>query len=279
MAEAGRRAVKIFFSYSHKDEDLGRARRRLNALLSRLAPQMTDGRLLILAVDEFEVIEDGIQDGRIEPGLLAYLRSVNQRHRWLALVFAGLHTLDEMGRDYKSAFWGQTEHVRVGYLTPADAHDLIRRPHPDFALEYSDDLVDEIYRLTYGQPYLVQRLCWELVRRWNERFLKEGESTPRVLELEELEPILDADLYAAAEYYFDGVWSNVTEGERAVMARMAGREEPWTRVELAAECAVEEAQLDEALWLLGQHDVIVEDERGVRFASELMRRWVAEYRS
>lgn len=88
----------------------------------------------------------------------------------------------------------------------------------------------------------------------------------------------DAELYAAAEYYFDGVWSNVTEDERKVIARLAGREKPWTRVDLEAECALGKTDLDEALRLLGQHDVIVEEERGVRFASELMRRWVAGYR-
>jgi len=254
-------------------QDLGRARRALNALLARLAPQMTGDRRLILAVDEFEYVEEAIVDGRVDAGILPYLRSVNQRHRWLALIFAGLHTLDEMGRDYKSAFYGQAEHVRVGYLRRADADDLVRRPHPDFALEYADALVDEIYRLTYGQPYLLQRLCWELVRRWNERFMRQGESTPRTLELGDLEPVLDAGFYAAAEYYFDGVWSNVTEDERKLMIAMARREEPWTRSELTAS-----GDAETALELLRRHDVVAEDDQGVRFASELLRRWVASYR-
>ena len=155
----------------------GAARRSFNALLDRLDAQMA-GRRLILAVDEYELIEAGIKDGRIDAGIPGYLRSKVAQYRWLGLIFAGLHTLDEMGRDYRSAFYGQAEHIRVGYLSHDDAIRLITQPHPDFALEYAPELREELYRLTYGQPYLLQRLCWELVNNWNERFLREGEIHP-----------------------------------------------------------------------------------------------------
>ena len=253
---------------------LGTARRALNALLDRLDASIGDRRL-ILAVDEFELIEEGIREGAIDARVLEYLRSLNQRHRWLALIFGGLHTLDEMGRDYRSAFYGQTEHVRVGYLNREDAVRLITRPHPDFALEYSDELLEELYRLTYGQPYLTQLLCWELVTRWNERFVDQGETTPRTLELEDLEPVIDADFFARAEYYFDGVWSNVSEEERALMRVMARREEGWPMAELAEASGSEPEERAASLELLRRHDVTVEEEGRVRFASELLRRWVA----
>jgi len=204
---------------------------------------------------------------------LPYLRAIHQRYRWLALIFGGLHTLDELGRDYQSAFYGQAEHIRVGYLTHDDAIQLITQPHPDFALEYSPALREELFRLTYGQPFLIQRLCWELVNRWNERFLAAGEATPRTLEMGDLAPVLTDDLYAGAAYYFDGVWSNVTEAERRIMEVMASREPAWGQEELAA--ATGGGDLETALGLLRRHDVIVDDGVRVRFASELMRQWVA----
>ena len=259
-------------------QDLGRARRALNALLTRLDRCMSGEQRLILAIDEFEHVEHSIDNGRVDPGLLAYLRSVNQRHRWLALIFAGLHTLDEMGRDYRNAFFGQVEHVHVGYLSRDATMDLLRRPHPDFALEYDRELADEVYRLTHGQPYLVQRLCWELVRRWNERFLRDGEATPRTLFPDALDPVLDAELYAAAEYYFNGVWSNVTGAGRKLLAFMARQETPWSRQELSD--AELETSLEEVVARLARHDVVIEtEEQDLRFASELMRRWVAKYGS
>jgi hypothetical protein len=251
--------------------DLGHARRALNTLLNRLEPQMTDRRL-ILAVDEFELIEQGMEQGRIDPGLFGYLRALSQRHRWLALIFGGLHTLEEMGRDYRAAFYGQTEHIRVGYLSREDAVELITRPHPDFALEFAPELREELYRLGFGQPYLLQRLCWELVNHWKERFLQQAESTPRTLDLEDLDEVVTDDFYASTAYYFDGVWSNVTEPERALLKTMAQRDGPWSRDELEASAAAD--GLDAALQLLRLHDVIVEEDGYIRFASELMRRWV-----
>lgn len=252
-------------------QTLDRARRSINNLLDHLDPQLT-GRRLILAIDEFEFIEEGIQKGRLDPGVLPWLRSRVQRHRWLGIIFGGLHTLEEMGGDYQKAFFSQTENVRVTYLTRKDFDRLVTQPHPDFSLEYAQDLLDEIYRLTHGQPFLVQRLCWEFVTRWNERFLEQGETTPRILTLADLEPVLDSDFFKNAEYYFDGVWKNVTEEERQLMAFLATREKPWQKAELTA-ARLED--LADTLLRLGRHDVILENDGEIRFASELMRRWVA----
>ncbi len=260
-------------------DSLGTARRSLNALLAKLDPQMT-GQRLILAIDEFEIIEQGIVDGRIDPGFLRYLRSISQDYNWLALIFAGLHTLEEMGHDYQSAFYGLAEHIRVGYMGRDDAIRLITQPHPDFTLEYEPDLREEIYRLTYGQPYLLQRLCWELVNRWNERFITERETLPRVLTMDDLAPVLTADFFNGAGYYFDGVWTNITEAERELLRVLAGRDEGvWTITELVAATGQSEQEVDDTVRLLRRHDVIVDEVGGVRFAAELMRRWVAEYQA
>jgi hypothetical protein len=257
--------------------DLGTARRALNTLLDRLDGQMA-GRRLILAVDEYEIIETGIQDGRIDAAIPNYLRSKTSQYPWLALIFAGLHTLDEMSHDYRSAFWGAAEHVRVGYMSHDDAIRLITQPHPDFTLEYATELREELVLLTYGQPYLLQRLCWELVNRWNDRFLKEGGVTPRILTLDDLAPILTPDFYQAAGYYFDGVWRNITEAERQLLRIIAGQtNKTWTPDELAGTTGQSESTVRPALHLLRRHDVIMDEAGGVRFAAELMRRWVAEY--
>jgi hypothetical protein len=256
--------------------DLGTARQALNSLLKSIHARIDPPQRIILAMDEFEYIEKGINEKKIDPGLLDYLRAINQDYPWLGLIFAGLHTLEEMGRDYKAAFFGQAEARRVSFLTYDETLQLITQPDPDFSLEYDDSLIDEIYRLTHGQPYLVQRICWELVNRWNDRFLKEGENTPRTLLLEDLLPILTADFFQAADYYFSGVWSNITKPEQTLLRIMStGENTPRTRKELAA-ASHQDEQVERAIELLLRHDVIVEDEKGLRFANELMRRWVEE---
>ena len=182
-----------------------------------------------------------------------------------------------MGHDYRSAFYGQAEHIRVGYLSHDNAIRLITQPHPDFALEYKPELREELYRLTYGQPYLLQRLCWELVNAGTNVSWRRGVH-PASLTMDDLAPVLTPDFYQAAGYYFDGVWSNVTEAERQLMRVIAGRAEgTWTLAELAAAAGLPEDAVRASLELLRGHDVIVDEAGGVRFAAELMRRWVAEY--
>lgn len=259
--------------------DLNTAICSFNLLLDRIAPNMTEIKRLILAIDEFELIDKGIHEGKFNTGLLLYLRSINQQYQWLGLIFAGLHTLEEMGGDYWYAFRDQAQYLRVSYLTRDDTLKLITQPHPDFLLKYQTALIDEIYRLTYGQPYLVQLLCWELVNRWNERFLAKGESIPRVLTAGDLEPVLIPAFYQAAGYYFDGVWGNATKNEQDLMRILAQFPNPIAKQEIETVAPKAGFLRDpnimrETLKLLFQHDIITEDETGFRFASELMRRWV-----
>ena len=85
-------------------------------------------------------------------------------------------------------------------------------------------------------------------------------------------------LVPSAGYYFDGVCSNVTEGEQELMCVLAERAEgAWTPAELTVGTGQSEQALSDVLQLLHRHDVILDAAGGVRFASELMRRWVAEY--
>jgi hypothetical protein len=260
---------------------LDAGRRTLDTLLDRIDTHLTESQRLILAIDEFELIETGIHEGKLDPGLLLYLRAINQEYRWLGLIFAGLHTLEEMGHDYQSCFYGQAKYIPVSYLTRDDALKLITQPHPDFSLEYEDALIDEIYRLTNGQPYLVQLLCWELVTRWNERFLEKGEAIPRVLKREDLEPILTPAFYQAAGYYFDGVWGNATKNEQALLRILSRFPYPLPQKELEAAALSAGFPpgpeiMNETLKLLSQHDIITQSEKGIGFAAELMRRWVQQ---
>lgn len=262
--------------------DMGTGCGAFNRLLDKLAPQMAGKKRLILIIDEFEVIEEKIKDKQIDEDFLPYLRSLIHQYTWLGIIFAGLHTLDEMGWGHQSAFYSQVEPLRVGFLNREDAFKLIAFPHPRFTLEYKKELMDELYRLTSGQPYLIQRLCWELVTRWNGRFFQEGKNTSRYLTLDDLPSVLNSDFFESAAYYFDGVWESVTENERILMHVMAQRQEgTWTLDELAdttkTYLSLEKlSTLKETLDLLNRHDVIREETGNYRFAAELMRRWVAE---
>ena len=251
-------------------DSLGNGRILLDSLLDRLEPQLQD-RILVLAIDEFEVVQERIEQGKVDPDFLTYLRSINQRYRYLALIFAGLHQLQEMGHHYRNAFFGQAEHVRVDYLKKDDAMRLITQPSEDFALEYSPELREELYRRTFGQPYLLQRLCWELVDAWNDRFLKLGEKTPRTIEMADLEYLDSETFFQSTHYYFDGVWSHRTPEEQSFLRDLAIQDGPLTRAKIETM-----GQL-EILERLKRHDVVLERQGHVDFAAEFLRDWVAKH--
>jgi hypothetical protein len=255
--------------------EMAQARRELNRLFESLEEKRQAQRI-ILAIDEFELIEQRIAQGRILPETLPYLRSLVQRYNWLALIFSGLLSLDEMGQDYQAAFYGNSENVRVSYFSEVEAEELICRPDPEFLLEYEPALVSELYNLTNGQPYLLQRLCWELVNAWNQKFLANGPATERLLKLADLPTLLNEDFYRSASYYFEGVWSQSGLQEQTVMlAVAAGGAQGITLAELQLKLP-EIPHLDETLKILERRDVLKSNQTTmhIRYAAELNRRWI-----
>jgi hypothetical protein len=123
------------------------------------------------------------------------------------------------------------------------------------------------------------------VNRWNDRFLEKGESTPRELKIDDLASVLTPDFYQGAGYYFEGVWGNATENEQRLMRIIAKYEnKPLSQQDLAAQAIKSGFPkgpqiMEETLKLLARHDIIASKETGIRFASELMRRWVQQQKS
>jgi len=133
---------------------LSSAAREFNRFTEQ-ARSALDGQALILALDEFEAVERAVEAGKIGKEIYAFLRAKTQEP-WITLVLGGLHTLDEMSRDYQQPFYGSYENIRVSYLAHADAWRLITNPTEDFVLNYEPEAVERIIAETGGQPYLVQ---------------------------------------------------------------------------------------------------------------------------
>ena len=114
-------------------------------------------------LDEFELVEIMINEGALDKGLLGFWRGLIEVYPWLIMVFAGLHTLAEMTEDYWNPLYGSVINLRVSFLNSAATRRLITQPTPDFPLDYDPGAIAAIETLTFGQPYLVQLICHELV--------------------------------------------------------------------------------------------------------------------
>jgi hypothetical protein len=268
-----------------------------NRFLKRF-DQARAGRRFIITVDEFELVEQMITEGRLEGGLLDFWRSLIQTYPWFIMALAGLHTLQEMTQDYWHPLFGSVTAIPVSFLDPAAARQLIVQPSPDFSLNYDADAVERIISLTAGQPYLTQHIGHGLVTRFNRQNFEEGTARERRFTLADVEAVVAAaDFYRDGNAYFTGVWQQAKQdapGQQVTLTALAPG--PATAAQLAAATGLSPEQSLAALNTLRRHDVVHSgplspEERAAApnsneanlspqapwaFTVELMRRWVAQ---
>ncbi|MEH2225553.1 ATP-binding protein [Nostoc sp.] len=236
---------------------------------------------LIIALDEFEKIEDLIEAKKIPIDFMGFLRGLVQMSSKIAFAFAGLHTLEEMTADYFQPFFASVIPIHVGFQERAATRQILANPgNEDFLLDYIPEALDEIYALTYGQPYLVQLLGFQLVRRYNDFVFEQGRSRDPVFTVEDVEAVInDPEFFKRGRYYFDGVWGQAArgaEGQQAIVRVLAPYPEGLSLDALAQSTGMNDADLQEALNTLKRHDVVEEIQGSWRIMVELFRRWVLQ---
>jgi hypothetical protein len=279
MQRAGeRRGIQGLRRPAQADFTAEQATFSFNLFLDEL-DQLRNGLRFIICVDEFEKIEERIAKGDLTPDLLELWRANFVTYPWLIMAFAGLYTLQEMTEDYWNPLFGVVEAIKVSFLSPGAAEQLIVAPSPDFQLDYDDDAVARIIALSHGQPYLVQHICHALVRRFNQQTFEEGREREFRLTLDDVEAVVNAaDFDQNASAYFGGIWQQAEQsapaGQSAILRVLARQGTPPDLAVLAVNAGLTEEQARSALATLIKHDVVAETQGRYAFTVPLMRRWV-----
>jgi hypothetical protein len=235
---------------------------------------------LIIALDEFEKIEDLIEIGKIPKDFLGYLRGLVQKSSKVAFTFAGLHTLEEMTADYFQPFFASVIPIPVGFQERAATRQILANPNEDFPLDYMPEALDKIYDLTHGQPYLVQLVGFQLVRRYNDYVFQQGRTRDPVFTVEDVEAVIsDPEFFQGGSYYFDGVWGQAMRGvagQQAILRALAPHAQGLSVDDLVQATGSDNLTVQEALKTLKRHDVVEETEGNWRIIVELFRRWVLQ---
>lgn len=250
----------------------------LDRFLDRLGT-LRDGHRFLVTIDEFELIEEQIDAGRIDPQLLSVFRGVVQTYPWLVMALAGLHRLEELRHDYWNPLFGSVSAIEVSFLSEPAARTLMTAPTPDFPLDYDTKAMARIYELTHGQPYLIQLICHSLVSRYNRLLSEEPVPPLRRFLLTDVEAVVaQADLFTDGLRYFQGVWDHAVRskppGQAAVLSALAPQKDGLCLDELFPICGLSQQDLQAALRALVRHAVLVADDGRYRFTVELLRRWV-----
>lgn len=131
---------------------------------AKLPPQTT----LLLVFDEFEALENLVNDNYLPKTFFPFLRHLMQHGDKLGFLFAGTHRLEEMGSNYWSVLFNIALYHQIDYLDMAATEALVCQPVAPHIV-YDDLALDKIWRVTAGHPYFLQLVCYTLVNRANQR--------------------------------------------------------------------------------------------------------------
>lgn len=130
-------------------------------------------RTLLLAFDEFEMLEEAELSKYMDVrSLLNWMRSVIQFHPRIVLLFSGVKTFDEMGRQAEidwTSYFINVQILRVSFLKSEEARHLIIKPTSDYPGEsiFPPDVVEMIITETGCHPFLLQAVCSGLITLLN----------------------------------------------------------------------------------------------------------------
>ena len=175
-------------------------------------------RKLILLIDEFEVLEDQVKKGNLEPEIFEYLRDILQHRQNINFLFSGSHQIIEHTRSYSSTFFNIARHYKLNRLNKEGADALIQEPVAGF-LEYEPLNIEKIHQLTNDQPYLIHLMCRAIVDYCNEKH-------KTYVTINDVNIVLD-EVMQTIHYYFNWLWDQVSPQERVILSALAegGRED------------------------------------------------------
>ena len=264
-----------------KDADMAASpARTFERFLRRATNSLSDGEGLIIALDEFEKIEELIRANKLETSFWDYLRGLVQDSPKVGFALAGLHSLEEMSSDYSKPFFASLINIKVDFFKPATVQTLLPNPGGDFPLDYDYNALDLIYALTAGQPYLTQLVGFQLVRRYNDQVFEQRQKREAKFTTADVQAVVERpEFFTQGKPYFAGVWAQARHdvpGQHNVLKALAPHAEGLTIENLLPNSGLDQATFAAALETLEHHDVVHVHNGTAKIIVEVFRRWVSQ---
>uniref|UniRef100_UPI0035CBD959 AAA family ATPase n=1 Tax=uncultured Nostoc sp. TaxID=340711 RepID=UPI0035CBD959 len=228
--------------------------------------QALEQNTALLALDEFEVLDNAIAKGRFEKeDVLGMLRHLIQHRPRFKVLLAGSHTIEEYQR--WASYLINVQVVHISYLKEVEARQLIERPVKDFTLRYEPNAVERVLQLTRCHPFLVQLLCGEIIVLKNEQ----DPSIRRLATFADVETAIPAALQSGGFFFADIQNNQVDATGQAILRFLAAQGEGAI---VSRQILLQRfSNADITLKLLLQLELIEEVDDGYSFQVELIRRW------
>lgn len=127
----------------------------LELALSVLEPV---GLGLVLMLDEFDKLQEGIDNGVTSPQVPENIRFLIQTYPKFSAILTGSRRLKRLREEYWSALYGLGTSTPVTSLDEKSARNVVTEPVRD-KLTFAKEAVDRVIDVTARHPYLMQCLC------------------------------------------------------------------------------------------------------------------------
>ena len=168
-------------------------------------------RRLLLMLDEFDKLQEGIDAGITSPQVPENIRYLLHTYPGLSAILTGSRRLKRLREEYWSAPFGLGHRVPVSELPLEDARLLVTQP-VEGRLVYLPEARDRVVELCSRQPFLIQSLCNQIFEHAAHSDKRMGTVTERVVNTVAQEVVEDNE-------YFRTLWGYAgTERRRFVLA-------------------------------------------------------------
>jgi len=238
-----------------------------------------NGRRFLLMLDEADLIpQRGL--GEDLPG---FLRGLMQEPQYpVLLLFCGTHALKHLGREYYSILFNTAQFRTVSYMSQAESAQVLQKPAGDW-LEYDKAVLEEAYRLTKGQPLLLQSIGAKLINRFDEE-TRQGRKRSTFVNFNDLNAAAD-DVVKQGNAAFENHWETIDPASHRFLAGLAWATDETDRLQLdipGIEAALRESRLSipdgmafKLAERLSEEEILTRAGPTYRYAVPLYRRWVA----
>src|SRR5262249_3025565 len=128
-------------------------------------------RRVLLMLDEFDKLQEGIDSGVTSPQVPENIRHILQHHQALSAILTGSRRLKRLREEYWSALFGLGYRLGISALPLDDARRLVTEPVSE-RLRYLPTARDRVVELCAAQPFLIQSICnriFERAAEWGDR--------------------------------------------------------------------------------------------------------------
>lgn len=130
-------------------------REYLELVLAVLEPL---GLGVVLMLDEFDKLQEGIDNGVTSPQVPENIRFLIQTYPKFSAILTGSRRLKRLREEYWSALYGLGTSIPVTALDTESARKVVTEPVRD-QLAFSQEAIERVIEVTARHPYLMQCLC------------------------------------------------------------------------------------------------------------------------